>query len=889
MSESQPANRCAGCPLEGVSIPSDPVLVPRSRFVIVTDTPTKFAAEQNRLLSAGASKFVAGQLSAYNFKKADFSFVPQIRCPHEEDSYTTKEKTAIRSHCRTYMAESIARVKPECIIPLGAEPTRQVVGRAVKITKVRGILEYSTEFKSRVFPLLNPNMVRMYPQHAPTFTTDIATLKSLSDNRYDLQELSDEKLGEYHVVEDLQFLIDKNPKLLAFDIEATGLSYFHEGTSNVRDYREGISGVDFNPDAAVLTMQFCVTPGEAYMLVWDHPENPIPMRRKKKLKEQLRQLLGNPKTRVVGQNLKYDRVFVRNTLGVDFRVGGDTLMLATLLDENQVSKGQDMLVKQHVPEMASYADNFNAKHDKGRMWEVPLDEMLDYGCGDADSCLRLYKVLVRRVREDIRLFKHYVHVSLPGLNAMALMESVGLHVDEEALDELQTATAEAVEEQRISLLSQVPRSIKRLHAEAGVKFSRPDFVRDILFNHKDGLRLKPQVFTKTTAKLEGSRRVPSISTKEHLPYFYEDYPFVVELAEHIKTARLLGTNIVGFRSKYIVDGMVRPTYSLTTAVTGRSSSEKPNGQNFPKRGKLAKAYRRVYVAPEGYFMVEADLSQAELRISADMANEKVMLAIYRSGGDIHKATALIVMGITMAQFNQLSEDEQGLARFKAKAVNFGFIYGMGWRKFIGYAKTQYGVEFSEEEAQRIRNEYFRRYPALVAWHKRYRELANRDKQVRSYSGRIRHLPMIDSDEDFVKSEAERQAINSPVQEFGSSLGVMALGRMAEEIDPYYITPVAFVHDAIYCYVKKEYLDWGVRTLKWYMESNPIEEWFGLKMKCPIVADVSFGENMGDTYELKGLQIDEPYDFSKLFEPDDEKRIIIPRQLYPENDGLLKYA
>lgn len=878
---------CSGCPLEGVGTPVLAKISSRAKYTIVTDTPTKFNAENGRLISASAAKLLGKELWEAGFGREDFSFVPCIRCPHEEQTYTTKEKKLIRDTCRAYLLDHVAEGKPEAVLPLGAEPARQVTGRAVKITKVRGIVEYSGELHSRVFPLLNPGMVRMYPQHAPTFVSDIRTFRSLTDNSFNLKAVSRGKLGDYEIVDDLQFLIDAKPRVVFFDIEATHLKFFYEGDHDVRDYDAEIHGKKFNPSAAILTMQFCIEPGKAYMVVWDHPEAPTSYREQKRLKKQIQKLLCNPDTKVVGQNAKFDCGYVHHHLGFRYRIGGDTLMLAALLDENQLSKGQNLLVKQHVPEMAGYDDEFNSRYNKERMWEVPLDDMLDYGCGDVDSGLRLYRVMHNLVREDRKLYQNYKHVSLPGINAMTSMESYGLNVDEAALNELEVAVDETVTEQYNALIREVPREIKRLHVEKGLSFTRPDFVRDILFTHKAGLRLRPKVFTKTTKNLDGARRVPSISTKDHLPYFSDDYPFVAELSEHIKTTRLLGTNIRGFKKKYIHNGLVRPTYSLWTAVTGRTASEDPNGQNFPKRGKLAKAYRRVYIPPPGYFVIEADLSQAELRLAADAANEQTMLSIYRSGGDIHKETALIVMGISKAQFERLSDEEQGLARFKAKAVNFGFVYGMGWKKFIGYAKTQYGVEFTEEEAQHIRDGFFRKYPGLAKWHAKIRAEVRQNMQVRSYSGRIRHLPMIESEEEYIQQEAERQAINSPIQEFASSLGVMAMSRLDEEIDPECLRPVAFVHDAIYCYVKKEYLDWGARTLKWYMESNPIEECFGVRMKCPIVADVSFGENFGDTNELKGLRIVEPYDYAKFYTPNEEdKGVFVPAQSFPPKDGMV---
>lgn len=1160
-------DRCEGCPLEGVAIPAPIPKQTMSRFVVVTDAPSPHNLSEGRLMNRQASSLFGKYMTAAGFSRDDFVFFPQVRCPHDVDQLTTKEVKAIRDHCRGYMLDYLSEVQPEAVLPLGNNAARQVMGRAVKITGVRGIAERSSELGTVVFPLLSPGMVLMYPQHLPTFETDCKTLRDLSDVSYNLRVRSKSQLGRYEIIDDLQFLIDMEPRVLFFDTENTGLSHFQAGPDDVRTYDPDIHDRKFSPSAAVLTMQFCVAPGEAYMLVWDHPEKPATARAKRRLREQLRTLLNNPRTIVVGQNAKYDRVYVEAVVGVGYPIGGDTLMLACLIDENSIAKGQDMLVRQYVPEMAGYADHFNATTDKSRMWEVPLNRLIDYGCGDVDSGLRLYRALRKIVYSDSRLKAHYRRVSIPGLNAFSLIEQRGMLVDEEALDEFEEVMDEEVTKQYDSLIDQVPRSIKRKHLDlvtekkgkisSALKFSRPDFTRDILFYHKDGFRLKPKVFTPKTAKLPPDKRIASVSSKDHLPYFYDECPFTYELSEYVKNERLLNTNIRGFKKKYIVDGLVRPTYSLAKTVTGRTSSEEPNGQNIPKRGKMAKAYRRSFVAPEGYFVLEADLSQAELRISACMANEPTMLRIYREGGDIHKETALIVLGISKARFAELPKDEQKSARQKAKAVNFGFCiaegqrvlthvglvpiediqdwhrvwdgvewvthqglvcrgeqevitydgltatpdhevfteghsdpvrlgdcasslekrrivvsgdashpvrviipdrsvrearaqptllrsgvlrvrrvtldiggqylvrqdyelqmsdeevpsrcasrdswaeircygatvrevdtqefeklqrtrysrvvsdetefhrvginevafgdlqgqglrpdqqrrrllsreftaglafgeskepaeketgaprkvrvydlidagprrrftvegrlvsncYGMGWRKFIGYAKTQYGVEFTDEEAQRVRSAFFNKYSRLPAWHERQRAEAMRTKEVRSYSGRIRHLPMIDSDDEMIQQEAGRQSINSPVQEFASSLGVMAIGRLSAEIDPEYLAPIAFVHDAIFCYVKAEYLEWGAKTLKWYMETNPIEEWFGVKLACPIVADVSFGLNFGDTYELEGLTLDDPYDFTSVVTNDDgEVEVYVPEQREPHNYGLVE--
>lgn len=893
--------RCAGCPIEGRHRPAQAQGPEDAPYLIVTDVPSKASEKAGRLISQGSMTALAGRLKENGFGRDDFRFVPACFCAYDPDGHTNKVKTAIHKHCRAHLIDEVETNKPDVIIPLGALAASQALGRSTKITKVRGIVTESEEFRKPVFALMSPGVVVMYPQNAPVFDADVQSLARFVDAGYDQSIAGAAMCGNYQFVDDLQFLIDQDPEIISFDIESTGLRWYQAGV-DVRSYRpEFHKGKSiFNPRMQILTMQFTTTRGEAYMLPWDHPERPIPEENKPRLRNQLRQLLCKPERIVIGQNPKIDNVMLWKTEGIRFRIGGDTLMLAALTDENMPEKNLDVLTKIYAPEMAGYADVFNATYDKSRMWEVPIDAMLPYGCGDTDAAFRIYHTLEEEVSQDEGQWAHYCHVTIPGLNALAAMETEGMYIDEDrALADFKALMQREVAAKEKELLAQIPRQVKRdvvadytakskaNTVEKALQLSRPDFLKQILFDHPDGFCLEPQVFTKTTTKLKDqSLREPSVSAKDHLPYFFEDCPFTEELADYIKDHSLLSKSVISFEKKYIFQGKVRPTYHLFKAVTGRTSSDDPNGQNYPKRGDRAKAYRKMFVPPPGYFVCELDLSQAELRIAACMSGDKAMIEIYRQAGDIHKATACIVLNVTMEKFLTLPKDQQKDARQKAKSVNFGFLYGMGWRKFIGFAKTQYGVTFTEAEAKRIRAGFFTRYKGLARWHEQVKAFAGRHKYVRSYSGRVRHLPMIDSNEEYVQQEALRQAINSPVQEFGSSLGVMALGRMNEEIDSEYLKVVGFIHDAIVVYVKKEYLDWGMRTVKRYMETNPLEEWFGTRLQVPIVADCGFGLNLGEVHECEGFSLDKPFDYAGLKDKAGKLLIQVPRQKIPPDNGRL---
>jgi DNA polymerase I-like protein with 3'-5' exonuclease and polymerase domains len=139
--------------------------------------------------------------------------------------------------------------------------------------------------------------------------------------------------------------------------------------------------------------------------------------------------------------------------------------------------------------------------------------------------------------------------------------------------------------------------------------------------------------------------------------------------------------------------------------------------------------------------------------------------------------------------------------------------------------------------------------------------------------------MVYSPEDYISQEAERQAINSPVQSMASDLGLLAMNCIDADIDRQYLAMCGFVHDAIYAYVPEQYADWGARVMKSYMENLPLEELFGVKLPIPIVADLAIGRDLGDKVELDGFDLDEEYDYEAV-------KLVLPKQRVPPNGGRL---
>jgi DNA polymerase I-like protein with 3'-5' exonuclease and polymerase domains len=338
----------------------------------------------------------------------------------------------------------------------------------------------------------------------------------------------------------------------------------------------------------------------------------------------------------------------------------------------------------------------------------------------------------------------------------------------------------------------------------------------------------------------------------------------------------------GFFKYLSEDGKIYPSLHLHRTVTGRTSSSDPNAQNFPKRGEMAKLFRSVFKPRPGWVMLECDLSQIELRIAAWMANESTMLQIYRDGGDIHAYTGANVAGIDRDFFMTLKGNEEVFDsaavgytgrpldgvdtmgdffdrfRYYAKAVNFGFIYGMWWVKFKDYAKTDYQIELKDREAEAMRESFFESYPGLNDWHWNMKNFAEAHGYVRSLHGGLRRLPDIYSNDEAIQGEAKRQAINAPVQHFASDLGVMGLNRFTRDCPKEVIQPIGFVHDAGYIQAREDYAMEAAASIKFYMETNPLQAWFNLNPPIPLTADVSGpADNMASMKEIEALESYQP--------------------------------
>ncbi len=852
-----------------------------------SDRKAMMAWSQGQPMSEDAHQLVGMIASQHGFNRDDFQFVRLCPPMAEIDRSSEKRKWAhVEPHVETLKAV-VEQAKPKMVITMGELASRAMLGRSIKITKARGSVEVKDGLP--IMPMLSPGYVLRIPEHRPTFASDFLTLSKLKQNGWSTDGMVKIET-DYQWRADISDLIDAGfPQVIATDTETTGLKWYRD-------------------EVWPFLWQFSPKPGQSFLVpiheaYWEKVFPGIPFSQMEEAKRQMAHVVEDRGVRMIGQNLKFDHHMKRKIMvqRADGSVSPmqprgwmyDTEVMAFQVDENMIQKNLDECIRRWVPDMAGYADAFNSVIDKSKMLEVPPDVMLPYAGGDPDAVIRLARVLRDILKKDPRQMNVMNRVQMGALMMFAqVTEPAGVLIDQEKLASFGEEVRAHTQEEYRWLIRQVPAAVRRRHMAAAMEhkgkkqsealekalsFTRPDFTRDVLFS-KDGLGLKPVVFTDSTKALAPDKREPSTSAKDHFPYFVTHKrhgDFVLRLGEFMKAKHMSSTYIGdreegnGFWQYIGPDGCIHPSFSLTRTNTGRTASNDPNGQNFPKRGRWAKAYQEIFIPRPGKAFAASDLSQIELRLIAWMANEPAMMAVYRAGGDIHATTAAAALGISDAQFAELESTLRKLQRFRAKAVNFGFCYGAQSETFRTYAKTDYGVDYTEDEAVTVRERYFAKYRGLTAWHDFMREQVRKHGFVRAMHGSVRHLPSIWSQDRKIVSGTERQAINAPIQRMGSDLCLIGALRFQSQVHPDIARVVLTVHDQVVLECEEGYEEAMIRVLCWAMQNPPLEEWFGVTSPIPFGSDAEISrESLGKMEERTDLTAAKP-----LWWNDDEKSVL----------------
>lgn len=582
----------------------------------------------------------------------------------------------------------------------------------------------------------------------------------------------------------------QNAELFAFDTETTSLDYI---------------------DAEIVGVSFAVECGEAAYLPLAHDYDKAPTQLDRSaILEQLRPLLEDENRKKVGQNLKYDANVLLNH-GIQLRgIAFDTMLESYVLNSTASRHDMDSLALKYLGQTTIHFEDVAGKGAKQITFnQVPIDVAAPYAAEDADITLQLHQKIWPQLESDKTLARLFNEIELPLLPILAEMEHHGVLIDAPMLEQQGGELSE-----RMNQLEQEAYTL----AEQEFNLSSPKQIQEILFEKQQ----LPVI--KKTPKGQPS------TAEDVLQELALDYPLPKLLLEHRSMSKLKSTYTDKLPQQiHPKTGRVHTSYHQAVTATGRLSSSNPNLQNIPIRNKEGRRIRQAFIAPPGKVLVAADYSQIELRIMAHLSADTGLLDAFQRGDDIHSATAAEI-------FNTMPLSVTPEQRRRAKAINFGLIYGMS---AFGLAKQ---LDVGRHEAQEYIDLYFSRYPGVLAYMDRMRESAKSDGYVETIFGRRLYLPEINARNAQRRQYAERAAINAPMQ--GSAADIIKLAMIKTSAwlnqDPIDVTMVMQVHDELVFEVAKDQLIAARDGIRHCMSS-------AAELAVPLVVDIGDGKNWDEAH------------------------------------------
>lgn len=499
------------------------------------------------------------------------------------------------------------------------------------------------------------------------------------------------------------------------------------------------------------------------------------------------------RVKTVFQNGKFDTLFLEHHYDTKIPINEDVMLLGTAFD----------LVAEHG--LKKMAQAYLGVPD----WDITKKEKLS---GSEQTVVPYLKLDVKYTWELFQYFnenmteqqmKIYTKLLRPAYRTYRDIERNGLYLDLEAMKDVKKKYAK----EEAALL-------KQLKSHHDINWNSSAQVADAFFK-KEGM----PVIAKTG---KGAASTSAEVLRELSMKGYE----LPKLLLQYKDASTRNKMFLNRWEDDCYESRIHPSFNLTNVVSGRTSCNNPNLQQVPR----TKDIRGLFSGAPGMILFEADYSQLELRIAAHYANDKTMLRIYHQNGDIHTETAKL-----FTNGREPTKEERG----KAKAVNFGFLYGMQAKKFVAYALNSYGQIFTQNEAEHVRNLFFAKYSRLLPWHQEQEQLCELQGGISNMFGRFRRLPLIYSDNKWERASAARRAINTPVQGSGSDLLISAVTQINKELKGVAWIG-ATVHDSIIgeCHVEdKEYVDETIRRI---MLHPKVLDDFGVELRVPLDVDIGWG-------------------------------------------------
>lgn len=795
---------------------------------------------------------------AAGFEPEDFRWTNVLKSPPPEGKNITK--TMIKA-AKPDLLSKVEDKNPKYVVLLGNTPCQAFIDKS----GIRSLRGKPIEHEGRiVIPLLHPNQALHDDKWIDIINSDLQRLRECVD----FGGIPEEKGLDYHIVDTwdkVKAMLKDLNGTVAIDLETTRLYPFttqlDELIETGRASQEAIASHKATHNGnlpRVVAMQFGCRKRQ-----WVVPMETAGVWAKKTLDKIVKLVTRKlKKCFKVLHNGKFDCLWMMVRFGVKWTVDFDTLLAHYLLDEN------DFHGLKYLAQKFLGAPDWDIEGKEKTSWSP---ENAKYAAHDVFYTRQLRFVFKKMLEDDYDVKRVHDLIMVPCIKLFLEAEYEGVFIDLEKMDDAEAYLREELSTATSNLEKWGKKATKvdtnkRSPTFGKINWGSADQLAHLLFED-----LKIPIVEKT----KGGK--PSVSESVLLRI---DHPMVADLLKFRAASKQLSGFIEGWKPYLDLEGRLHPVFKLHGTVTGRLSCEHPNLQQVPRDPRI----RSLITAPPGWVLVEMDLSQIELRIAAELAGEYNLLQVFQSGGDPHWQTAIreIERGAgykkeviktaklhsgTKMKYSEAIEyilkiggdaavktveswvETKALKAFidwketrkKAKAINFGYLYGMWWKKFKLYARDNYGVTVTDDEAQASREAFFELYPGFPEWHNKQRRFAQVNGYVRSLSGRKRRLPAASGGRDTPeRREAQRQAINSPVQSFANELNLMSALEMRKKFSKKWFRLVGTVHDAVLALVRLDHVEkvWneGLRI----MSGPELLKDFEINLSVPIEAEAKVG-------------------------------------------------
>ncbi len=521
--------------------------------------------------------------------------------------------------------------------------------------------------------------------------------------------------------------------------------------------------------------------------------------------EIIRPLLENRKILKIGQNMKFD-IQVLGNYGIEVSGPLFDTMIAHYLLEPDMRHNMNLLSEIYLSYSPVHIESLIGEKGQSQknMRSVPADQLKEYAVEDADVTFQLKNIFEPRINDE-GLSELAAGIEMPLINVLADMERNGVILNVKELDII----AETLRNDIISLE-------KEIYSLAGTEFniSSPKQLGDILF-----IRLK------LDDKARVTKTKQFITSEEILQRLTHKHPIVEKVLEYRGLRKLLSTYVEALPR--LVDrktGRIHTSFNQAVAATGRLSSNNPNLQNIPIREERGREIRKAFVPGEGHIFLSADYSQIELRLMAHLSRDKGMISDFLSENDIHAATASKIFGVDI---NDVTREMRG----RAKTANFGIIYGIS---SFGLSER---LTIGRKEAKELIDGYFASYPGVKIYMDESIKKARGKGYVTTMFGRRRYVRDINSRNQVVRGNAERNAINAPIQGAAADIIKIAMVRIHEKLKAgkYRSKMILQVHDELIFEVFEPELE-DVKKMVLHEMSD------AASLEVPLKADWGTGRN-----------------------------------------------